>query len=150
MLFKIFRKNHTTANVELKDNNQLSALKLAAEKTADEFGLDAQTVQSSLFASAAQEPTILNDCVVYMFVTSDKKHKAHSMTLTFKNPIVWGNDRIPVDYMIVGVLPDGAGQEDADQLREHITDKVNENADKLDDIRFNDSELNKLNQSFTE
>lgn len=150
MLFKIFRKNHTTANIELKDNNQLGALKLAAEKTADEFGLDAQTVQSSLFASAAQEPTILNNRVVYMFVTSDKKHKAHSMTLTFKDPIAWGNDKVPVDYMIVGVLPDGTGQEDADQLKNHIADKVNENADKLDDIRFNDSELNKFNQSFTD
>lgn len=150
MLFKLFRKNHTTANIELSDNNQVSALKLAATKAADEFNLDAQAVQSSLFASAAQEPVILENRVAYMFVTTDQKTRNHTMTLTFKEPVLWGNDRIPVDYLIVGILPDNYSQEDNDKLAENITNKITENADKLDDIKFNDGELNKLNQSFTE
>ncbi|GAB5056441.1 hypothetical protein COSHB9_08280 [Companilactobacillus alimentarius] len=150
MLFKIFRKNHTTADIKLADNNQLGALKLAAQKTAEEFNLDSQSVQSSLFASAAQDPTILENRVAYMFVTSDKKHKAHTMTLTFKEPVAWGNDKIPVDYLIVGVLPDGSSPDDIDHLNQKISSKISENSDKLDEIRFNDTELNKLNQSFTE
>ena len=48
-MFKIFRKNHTTANIELKDNNEMSALKLAASKTAEEFNVDEQNIQSSIF-----------------------------------------------------------------------------------------------------
>ncbi|WP_334352310.1 hypothetical protein [Companilactobacillus sp. HBUAS56257] len=150
MLFKLFRKNHTTANIELSDNNQLSALKLAATKTADEFNLDPQAVQSSLFASAAQEPSILENRVVYMFITSDKKSRNHTMTLTFKEPVLWGNDRTPIDYLIIGILPDDYSQADNDKLTETITNKISENADKLDDIKFNDGELNKLNQSFTD
>jgi len=147
-MFKIFRKNHTTANIELQDNNQLSALKLAAQKTAEEFNVDEQAVQSSIFASAAQGNTILEDRAVFMYATSDKKHSVHTMLLTFKTPVLWGNDRVPVDYLIVGLLPDDANQDTLDALTESVTNELHNKADELDDIKFNDSDLNKLNQSF--
>ncbi len=148
-MFKIFRKNHTTASIELKDNNQLSALKLAAQKTAEEFNVDEQAIQSSIFASAAQGNTILENRAVFMYATSDKKHSIHTMTLTFKTPVAWGNDKTPIDYLIVGLLPDTADQNDLDALTEKVTNELSDKADDLDDIRFNDSDLNKLNQSFT-
>jgi len=148
-MFKIFRKNHTTANIELKDNNQLAALKLAAQKAADEFNVDEQAIQSSIFASAAQGNTILENRVVLMYATSDKKHSAHTMLLTFKDPIAWGNDKVPVDYLIVGLLPDDDDQATLDSLTDKISDELSNKSDQLDDIKFNDSELNKLNQSFT-
>ncbi|MQS76188.1 PTS sugar transporter subunit IIA [Companilactobacillus halodurans] len=148
MMFKIFRKNHTTANIELENNDQMSALKLAAQKAADEFNLDEQTVQSSIFASAAQGNTILEDRAVFMYATSEKKHRVHTILLTFKDPVAWGNDQSLIDYLIVGVFPDKSSQKDVDELTQNITDKLH--GSDLDDIKFNDTELNKLNQSFTE
>ncbi|WP_125565762.1 PTS sugar transporter subunit IIA [Companilactobacillus insicii] len=149
-MFKIFRKNHTTANVELKDNNQMSALKLAAKKTAEEFNVDEQNIQSSIFASAAAGNTIIEDRAVFMFTTSDKKSRAHTMTLTFKDPVAWGNDKASIDYLIVGVFPDGSDQNTIDSLTEKVTDIMHDNSAQLDDIKFNNGELNKLNQSFTD
>jgi len=150
MMFKIFRKNHTTANIELKDNNQLSALKLAAQKAADEFNIDEQTVQSSIFASAAQGNTIIENRAVFMYATSEKKSRAHTMLLTFKDPVAWGNDKAPVDYLIIGLFPDDSDQTDVDTLTDKITTELHEKSAQLDDIKFNDSDLNKLNQSFTD
>ncbi|KRN99875.1 PTS sugar transporter subunit IIA [Companilactobacillus kimchiensis] len=149
-MFKIFRKNHTTANIELKDNNQLSALKLAAQKAADEFNIDEQSVQSSIFASAAQGNDIIENRAVFMFATSDKKSRAHTMLLTFKTPVAWGNDKVPVDYLIIGLFPDGASQDDVDAMTDKVTTGLHEKADQLDDIKFTDNALNKLNQSFTD
>lgn len=148
-MFKIFRKNHTTANVELSDNNQLSALKLAAQKTAEEFNVDEQNIQSSIFASAAAGNTIIENRAVFMFATSDKKSRVHTMMLTFKNPVAWGNDKVPVDYLIVGMFPDSSDQNTVDAVTEKVTNIMHDKAAQLDDIKFNDSELNKLNQSFT-
>lgn len=149
-MFKIFRKNHTTANVELEDNNQMSALKLAAKKTAEEFNVDEQNIQSSIFASAAQGNTIIADRAVFMFATSDKKSRVHTMMLTFKNPVAWGNDKTPIDYLIVGMFPDNSDQNTVTSVTEKITKILNEKSAQLDDIKFNDSELNKLNQSLTD
>ncbi|WP_195701340.1 hypothetical protein [Companilactobacillus futsaii] len=149
-MFKIFRKNHTTANIELKDNNEMSALKLAASKTAEEFSVDEQNIQSSIFASAAQDDNFIEERAVFMFVTSDKKSRAHTMTLTFKDPVAWGNDRTPIDYLIVGMFPSNTPQNDVDLLTEKITNALHDKADQLDDIKFNGSDLNKLNQSFTD
>lgn len=147
-MFKIFRKNHTTANVELEDNNQLSALKLAAKKTAEEFGVDEQNIQSSIFASAAQGNTIIENRAVFMFATSDKKSRVHTMMMTFKDPIAWGNDKTPIDYLIVGMFPDDTSQDTVNNVIEKISDKLK--SANLDDIKFNDGQLNKLNQSFTD
>lgn len=149
-MFKIFRKNHTTANIQLDDNTQMSALKLAAKKTAEEFGMDEQAIQSSIFASAAQGNTIIANRAVFMFATSEKKSRVHTMTLTFKDPVTWGTDQTPIDYLIVGVFPDDTDQNTVDAVTEKITNKLNDKASELDDIRFNDSDLNKLNQSFTD
>lgn len=149
-MFKIFRKNHTTANIELQDNNQLSALKLAAAKAADEFNVDEQAVQSSIFASAAQGTPIIENRAVFMFATSDKKSRAHTMLLTFKTPVAWGTDRTPVDYLIVGLFPDGSTDDQIQAINDKVTTELSEKADQLDDIKFNDSNLNKLNQSFTD
>ena len=149
-MFKIFRKNHTTANVELPNNTQMDALKFTAKKAAEEFGVDEQTMQSSIFASAAQGNTILESRAIFMYATSDKKHRAHTMTLTFKNPISWGENQTPIDYVIVGLMPDDASDDDVNALTETITNKLHDKAADLDDIKFNDSELNKLNQSFTD
>ncbi|PMD68164.1 PTS sugar transporter subunit IIA [Companilactobacillus nuruki] len=147
-MFKIFRKNHTTANIELEDNNQLSALKLAAKKTAEEFGVDEQNIQSSIFASAAQGNTIIENRAVFMFATSDKKSRVHTMMMTFKDPIAWGNDKTPIDYLIVGMFPDDTSQDTVNNVIEKISDKLK--SANLDDIKFNDGQLNKLNQSFTD
>lgn len=149
-MFKLFRKNHTTANIQLDDPNQLSILKLAATKLADEFSIDEQNAQSSIFASASQEDTLLENRAVFMAVTSDKKSQAHTMLLTFKDPILWGNARTPIDYMIVGLLPSDADESMIADLKDKVATKLHEKADILDDIRFNDNKLNKLNQSFTE
>ena len=149
-MFKIFRKNHTTANIELEDNNQLSALKLAAKKAADEFGIDEQNVQSSIFASAAQGNTIIENRAVFMFATSEKKSRVHTMMLTFKTPVAWGNDKVPVDYLIVGLFPDNTDQVTIDGVTDKITKTLQEKSEQLDDIKFNDNDLNKLNQSFTD
>lgn len=149
-MFKIFRKNHTTANIELEDNNQLSALKLAAQKAAEEFNIDEQNVQSSIFASAAQGNTIIENRAVFMFATSNNKSRVHTMTLTFKTPVAWGNDKVPVDYLIVGLFPDNTEQATVDGMTDKITQTLHEKSAQLDDIKFNDSDLNKLNQSFTD
>lgn len=149
-MFKIFRKNHTTANVELEDNTQLNALKLAAKKTAEEFSVDEQNIQSSIFASAAQGNTIIENRAVFMFATSDKKSRVHTMTMTFKTPVAWGNDKTPIDYLIVGMFPEDSDQDMVDAVTEKITNKLHDKAAELDDIKFNDSDLNKLNQSFTD
>lgn len=149
-MFKIFRKNHTTANIELKDNNQLSALKLAASKVADEFSVDEQAVQSSVFASAAQGNDIIENRAVFMYATSEKKSRVHTMLLTFKTPVAWGNDKVPVDYLIIGLFPDDSSQDEIDHITEKVTNGLHEKAEQLDDIKFNDSDLNKLNQSFTD
>ena len=149
-MFKIFRKNHTTANIELEDNNQLSALKLAAKKAADEFGIDEQNVQSSIFASAAQGNTIIENRAVFMFATSEKKSRVHTMMLTFKTPVAWGNDKVPVDYLIIGLFPDNTDQVTIDGVTDKITKTLQEKSEQLDDIKFNDNDLNKLNQSFTD
>ncbi|AYE37474.1 hypothetical protein D1B17_01870 [Companilactobacillus zhachilii] len=149
-MFKIFRKNHTTANVELEDNNQLSALKLAAKKTAEEFNVDEQNIQSSIFASAASGNIIIENRAVFMYATNDKKSRAHTMMITFKNPVAWGNDKTPVDYLIVGMFPSDTTQATVDALTEKITNIMHDKSDQLDDIKFNDSDLNKLNQAFTD
>lgn len=149
-MFKIFRKNHTTANIELKDNNQLSALKLAAKKAADEFNIDEQNIQSSIFASAAAGNIIIEDRAVFMFATSEKKSNVHTMTLTFKDPIAWGNDKTPIDYIIVGIFPEDSEQSTVDDMTDKITNIMDDKSSQLDDIKFNDSGLNKLNQSFTD
>lgn len=148
-MFKLFRKNHTTANIQLDEPNQLSVLKLAANKLAEEFNVDAQNAQSSIFASAAQEDTLLENRAVFMAVTSDKKSQAHTMLLTFKDPILWGNARTPVDYMVVGLLPSEADEAAIETLQAKVADTLHAHADALDDIRFNDNKLNKLNQAFT-
>lgn len=148
-MFKIFRKNHTTANVELEDNNQLSALKLAAKKTAEEFNVDEQNIQSSIFASAASGNIIIENRAVFMYATNDKKSRAHTMMITFKNPVAWGNDKTPVDYLIVGMFPSDTTQATVDALTEKITNIMHDKSDQLDDIKFNDGDLNKLNQAFT-
>ena len=149
-MFKIFRKNHTTANVELKNNNQMSALKIAAKKAADEFNVDQQSIQSSIFASAASGNIIFENRAVFMYATSDKKSQFHTMTLTFKDPVIWGNDQTPVDYLIVGIFPDGTGSETVDSMTKKIGNIMQDKSEQLDDIKFNDSNLNKLNQSFTD
>ncbi|WP_125588238.1 PTS sugar transporter subunit IIA [Companilactobacillus jidongensis] len=149
-MFKIFRKNHTTANIELKDNNQLSALKLAAKKAADEFNIDEQNIQSSIFASAAAGNIIIEGRAVFMFATSEKKNNVHTMTLTFKDPITWGNDKTPIDYLIVGIFPEDSDQATVDEMTDKITNIMHDKSSQLDDIKFNDSGLNKLNQSFTD
>ncbi|MBL3530996.1 PTS sugar transporter subunit IIA [Companilactobacillus zhachilii] len=149
-MFKIFRKNHTTANVELEDNNQLSALKLAAKKTAEEFNVDEQNIQSSIFASAASGNIIIENRAVFMYATNDKKSRAHTMMITFKNPVAWGNDKTPVDYLIVGMFPSDTTQATMDALTEKITNIMHDKSDQLDDIKFNDGDLNKLNQAFTD
>ncbi|MGQ2375727.1 PTS sugar transporter subunit IIA [Companilactobacillus zhachilii] len=149
-MFKIFRKNHTTANVELEDNNQLSALKLAAKKTAEEFNVDEQNIQSSIFASAASGNIIIENRAVFMYATNDKKSRAHTMMITFKNPVAWGNDKTPVDYLIVGMFPSDTTQATVDALTEKITNIMHDKSDQLDDIKFNDGDLNKLNQAFTD
>lgn len=149
-MFKIFRKNHTTANIELEDNNQLSALKLAAKKTAEEFNVDEQNIQSSIFASAASGNIIIENRAVFMYATNDKKSRAHTMMITFKNPVAWGNDKTPVDYLIVGMFPSDTTQATVDALTEKITNIMHDKSDQLDDIKFNDGDLNKLNQAFTD
>jgi Phosphotransferase system mannitol/fructose-specific IIA domain (Ntr-type) len=141
-MFKIFRKNHTTANVELQDNNQLGALKYAAQKVADEFKVDGQNVQSSIFASAAQGNTILEDRVVFTYATSSDKSKIHTMTLTFKDPIIWGNDNKSIDYLIVALLPSDTTDDKLHSLTDDITTKIHNEASHLDDIKFNDNLLN--------
>jgi len=149
-MFKIFRKNHTTANIELQDNNQMSALKLAAKKAADEFGVDEQTIQSSIFASAAAGNTIIENRAVFMYATSEKKSRVHTMMLTFKNPVAWGNDKTPIDYLIVGMFPEDSDQNTVDAVTEKITNIMHDKSEQLDDIKFNDGDLNKLNQAFTD
>lgn len=149
-MFKIFRKNHTTANIELEDNNQLSALKLAAKKAADEFSVDEQTIQSSIFASAAAGNTIIENRAVFMYATSEKKSRVHTMMLTFKNPVAWGNDKTPIDYLIVGMFPEDSDQNTVDAVTEKITNIMHDKSEQLDDIKFNDGDLNKLNQAFTD
>ena len=149
-MFKIFRKNHTTANIELEDNNQMSALKLAAKKAADEFSVDEQTIQSSIFASAAAGNTIIENRAVFMYATSEKKSRVHTMMLTFKNPVIWGNDKTPIDYLIVGMFPEDSDQNTVDAVTEKITNIMNDKSEQLDDIKFNDGDLNKLNQAFTD
>lgn len=149
-MFKIFRKNHTTANIELEDNNQLSALKLAAKKAADEFSVDEQTIQSSIFASAAAGNTIIENRAVFMYATSEKKSRVHTMMLTFKNPVAWGNDKTPIDYLIVGMFPEDSDQDTVDAVTEKITNIMHDKSEQLDDIKFNDGDLNKLNQAFTD
>lgn len=149
-MFKIFRKNHTTANVELKDNTQINALKLAAKKTAEEFNLDEQSIQSSIFASAANGNKLIENRAVFMYATSDSKSRVHTMMMTFKNPIAWGNDAAPVDYLIVGIFPDAADQTEVAKITDRISETLHDKADQLDDIKFQDSDLNKLNQSFTD
>ncbi|WP_338215555.1 PTS sugar transporter subunit IIA [Companilactobacillus muriivasis] len=149
-MFKIFRKNHTTANIELEDNNQMSALKLAAKKAADEFSVDEQTIQSSIFASAAAGNTIIENRAVFMYATSEKKSRVHTMMLTFKNPVAWGNDKTPIDYLIVGMFPEDSDQNTVDAVTEKITNIMHDKSEQLDDIKFNDGDLNKLNQAFTD
>ncbi|CAJ1202611.1 PTS sugar transporter subunit IIA [Companilactobacillus nantensis] len=149
-MFKIFRKNHTTANIELQDNNQLSALKLAAKKTADEFNVDEQNIQSSIFASAAAGNTIIADRAVFMYATNEKKSRVHTMMMTFKNPVAWGNDKTPIDYLIVGMFPADSDQDTVNAVTEKITNIMQDKSEQLDDIKFNNSDLNKLNQSFTD
>jgi len=149
-MFKIFRKNHTTANIELEDNNQMSALKLAAKKAADEFSVDEQTIQSSIFASAAAGNTIIENRAVFMYATSEKKSRVHTMMLTFKNPVTWGNDKTPIDYLIVGMFPEDSDQNTVDAVTEKITNIMHDKSEQLDDIKFNDGDLNKLNQAFTD
>ena len=150
MMFKIFRKNHTTANVELEDNTQLGALKFTAKKAAEEFSIDEQNIQSSIFASAAQGNTIIENRAVFMFATSEKKSRAHTMMLTFKTPIAWGNDKTPVDYIIIGLFPEDADPTEVENLTDKVTNTLHEKSAQLDEIKFNDSDLNKLNQSFTD
>ena len=149
-MFKIFRKNHTTANIELEDNNQMSALKLAAKKAADEFSVDEQTIQSSIFASAAAGNTIIENRAVFMYATSEKKSRVHTMMLTFKTPVAWGNDKTPIDYLIVGMFPEDSDQNTVDAVTEKITNIMHDKSEQLDDIKFNDGDLNKLNQAFTD
>lgn len=149
-MFKIFRKNHTTANIELADNNQLSALKLAAKKTAEEFGVDEQNIQSSIFASAAAGNTIIENRAVFMYATSEKKSRVHTMMMTFKTPVAWGNDKTPIDYLIVGMFPEDSDQNTVDAETEKITNVLHDKSEQLDDIKFNDGDLNKLNQAFTD
>ncbi|MQS77377.1 hypothetical protein FHL06_13760, partial [Lactobacillus halodurans] len=112
--------------------------------------VDEQNIQSSIFASAASGNIIIENRAVFMYATNDKKSRAHTMMITFKNPVAWGNDKTPVDYLIVGMFPSDTTQATVDALTEKITNIMHDKSDQLDDIKFNDGDLNKLNQAFTD
>lgn len=110
------RNKNVFTNVKLLENNEISAIRMAANLLSDCARVNRQACYSSLLASEALQTHMINDRTAFIYGTDASIKRPQFIIITFADAIIWGEDNERVDYLVVGIIPDDDDDVDLDAI----------------------------------
>lgn len=148
-MFALLKKKNVVTNVNLDSSDEISLLKVVAQKAASKLELDGQEIKSGLFASAAAGTNqIVASRVLLTHASTEATKDVKFVILTLSDAIYWNGDvNQPVDYVVVTVMPSDDDMQ-YDEVAQKVTAAINANAAQLSDWHDNAGKLNQLIAQF--
>ena len=144
-MFALLKKKNVVTDVKLEASDEISLLKVVAQKAASKLGLDGQEIKSGLFASAAAGTNqIVANRVLLTHASTESIKDVQFVILTLSDAIYWNGDvNQPVDYVVVTVMP-AATDTPYEDVAQKISSVITANAGQLSDWLDNAGQLNQL------
>lgn len=144
-MFALLKKKNVVTDVKLEASDEISLLKVVAQKAASKLGLDGQEIKSGLFASAAAGTNqIVANRVLLTHASTESIKDVQFVILTLSDAIYWNGDvNQPVDYVVVTVMP-AATDTPYEDVAQKISSVITANAGQLSDWHDNAGQLNQL------
>lgn len=144
-MFALLKKKNVVTDVKLEASDEISLLKVVAQKAASKLGLDGQEIKSGLFASAADGTNqIVANRVLLTHASTESIKDVQFVILTLSDAIYWNGDvNQPVDYVVVTVMP-AATDTPYEDVAQKISSVITANAGQLSDWHDNAGQLNQL------
>jgi mannitol/fructose-specific phosphotransferase system IIA component (Ntr-type) len=144
-MFALLKKKNVVTDVKLEASDEISLLKVVAQKAASKLGLDGQEIKSGLFASAAAGTNqIVANRVLLTHASTESIKDVQFVILTLSDAIYWNGDvNQPVDYVVVTVMP-AATDTPYEDVAQKISNVITANAGQLSDWHDNAGQLNQL------
>ncbi len=144
-MFALLKKKNVVTDVKLEASDEISLLKVVAQKAASKLSLDGQEIKSGLFASAAAGTNqIVANRVLLTHASTESIKDVQFVILTLSDAIYWNGDvNQPVDYVVVTVMP-AAADTPYDDVAQKISSVITANAGQLSDWHDNAGQLNQL------
>jgi mannitol/fructose-specific phosphotransferase system IIA component (Ntr-type) len=144
-MFALLKKKNVVTDVKLEASDEISLLKVVAQKAASKLGLDGQEIKSGLFASAAAGTNqIVANRVLLTHASTESIKDVQFVILTLSDAIYWNGDvNQPVDYVVVTVMP-AATDTPYEDVAQKISSVITANAGQLSDWHENAGQLNQL------
>jgi mannitol/fructose-specific phosphotransferase system IIA component (Ntr-type) len=144
-MFALLKKKNVVTDVKLEASDEISLLKVVAQKAASKLSLDGQEIKSGLFASAAAGTNqIVANRVLLTHASTESIKDVQFVILTLNDAIYWNGDvNQPVDYVVVTVMP-AATDTPYEDVAQKISSVITANAGQLSDWHDNAGQLNQL------
>lgn len=144
-MFALLKKKNVVTDVKLEASDEISLLKVVAQKAASKLSLDGQEIKSGLFASAAAGTNqIVANRVLLTHASTESIKDVQFVILTLSDAIYWNGDvNQPVDYVVVTVMP-AATDTPYEDVAQKISSVITANAGQLSDWLDNAGQLNQL------
>lgn len=149
-MFALLKKKNVVTNVNLDSSDEISLLKVVAQKAASKLELDGQEIKSGLFASAAAGTNqIVANRVLLTHASTEAIKDVKFVILTLSDVIYWNGDvNQPVDYVVVTVMPADDSDTQYSDVAQKVATVMSANVDQLSDWHDNAGKLNQLISQF--
>ena len=149
-MFALLKKKNVVTNAAMDSSDEISLLKMVAQKAASKLELDGQEIKSGLFASAAAGTNQLIDRRVLMtHASTEAVTTPKFVIITLADAIYWNGDaNQPVDYVVVTIMPSNDSDTQYTEIAARIETVVAKNADQLSEWHDSASKLNQMMQEF--
>ena len=131
-------------HVSLRENNEISAIRLAAIFLSDFADLDDQACLSSLLASEVLKTRLINQRTAFIYATDANTQQPQFMVMTFDQPVYWGEADTAIDFLIAAVVPNTITEESLNALTIALSRQFDDQTGDLDQIKNDSLALNRL------
>lgn len=134
-MLNTLKRNYVETDVSAASWDEINLLITVADKCAEAFDHDVQTMRSSFLSSEVNGAYIVADHIAIARATEPTIKEAELRLFPLEKPLAWGDDEPPVDYIVAVILPNGHDTSAIDQITAKIQEQFAKKPVAVDETR---------------